>query len=467
MIEDSRSTRTERDHLGDMEISNDYLFGANTRRGVENLAISSRSIGSHEEFSKAFAQCKWAAALANFDHGVITAQQKQAIAEACCEIVDGQHRQSLVIDLLEGSGGTSTNMNFNEVIANRAQQLLGGQLGSYDMVHPNDHVNRSQSTNDVYPAAMKIATYASLGPLIAEVALLGKCLQTKAEEFKDVLHLGRTCLQDAQPMTLGQVFGGYAALTARLARELIAVGEKLLVLPLGGTAIGTGFGAPRGYRASVFKHLTGLTGIHFSPPENSFDAMQNMDTFSRVSAELRTCATSLAKVASDFILLASGPVGGIAEILLPTLQAGSSIMAGKINPVVPMSMVQLSFAVVGNDVCVAQAVQSGQLEINHFEPVVADRVFESMQLLTNGSRLFRQKCVAEIKANTAVNEANLMNSMALGTALVALIGYQQTSVLAHRSVAEGRPLIDVLEESSVMTRTEAIELLKAAATCDF
>jgi aspartate ammonia-lyase len=467
MNEKSQSTRTEHDHLGDMDISNDLLYGANTWRGIKNLTISPRTAGSHGEFRKAFAYCKWAAALANFDQGVITKQQEQTIAAACAEIVDGQHQQSLLVDLLEGSGGTSTNMNFNEVIANRAQQLMGGALGGYDLVHPNDHVNRSQSTNDVYPAAMKIATYASLGSLITEISLLGKCLQEKAIALKDVLHLGRTCLQDAQPMKLGQVFGGYAALTGRLSQELQAVREKLLVLPLGGTAIGTGFGAPQGYRASVFTHLAALTGVNFLAPDDSFDAMQNMDTFSRVSAELRTCATSLAKIASDLILLSSGPVGGIAEIILPVVQAGSSIMPGKINPVMPMSMVQLSFAVVGNDVCVAQAAQNGQLEINHFEPVVADRVFESIQLLTNGSRLFREKCVAGITANTAVNESNLLNSMAVATALVPLIGYQQTSILAHRSVAEGRPLIDVLEEAKVMTKSEAIKLLKTVATPNF
>ena len=459
--------RKEHDYLGEVDIPVDCLFGVNTRRGVDNLSISPRTVGSNAAFTTAFAQCKWAAALANFDHQVISALQKDAIATACAEIVDGLHADSLVVDMLEGSGGTSTNMNFNEVIANRAQQILGGALGAYDEVHPNDHVNRSQSTNDVYPSAMKMATHASLQPLIGEVTTLAACLAGKAAAFHDVLHLGRTCLQDAQPMRLGQVFGGYAALVTRLARALQSVRESLLVLPLGGTAIGTGFGAPPGYRTTVYRHLALLTGIAFTAPDDAFDAMQNMDTFSRVSAELRTCATAIAKVASDLILLSSGPVGGIGEIVLPAVQAGSSIMPGKINPVVPMSMVQLSFAVVGNDVCVAQAVQAGQLEINHFEPVVADRVFESIQLLTNGIRLFRDRCVAGIAASQAANESNLMRSMAVATALVPRLGYHKISAMVRRSVAEGRPLIDILEESDVLSKAEARALIEAAVTPAF
>ncbi|MDQ2779244.1 MAG: aspartate ammonia-lyase, partial [Pseudomonadota bacterium] len=456
--------RKEQDYLGEVEIPNAKLFGVYSHRDIENLTISPRTVGSNPEFSKAFAHCKWAAALANFDHGVITEEQKGAIAKACAEIVDGQHADSLAVDLLEGSGGPSSNMNFNEVIANRAQQLLDGELGVYDRVHPNDHVNRSQSTNDVYSAAMKMATYALLGPLIDEVTQLADTFKRKASEFDDVLHLGRTCLQDAQPMRLGQVFGGYASLVARLAGALKPVRDGLLVLPLGGTAIGTGFGAPAGYRSTAYRHLVKLTGIDYCAPEDAFDAMQNIDTFSRVSAELRTCATSIAKVASDLILLSSGPAGGIGEIVLPAVQAGSSIMPGKINPVVPMSMVQLSFAVVGNDVCVAQAVQAGQLEINHFEPVVADRVFESIQLLTNGVRLCRDKCVAGIVADRAANLNNLMNSMAVATALVPKRGYHKTSALVRRSVAEGRPLVDTLEESNVLSKTEAIALIEAAVT---
>ncbi|AZG11932.1 aspartate ammonia-lyase [Cupriavidus metallidurans] len=455
--------RTERDYVGEVSIPADMLYGVNTVRGFQNLTVSPLNVAHFPEFSTAFAQCKWAAALANRDTGVITAEECDAITRACDDIVSGAFSDSLIVDLMEGSGGTSTNMNFNEVIANRAQQLMGSEPGNYELIHPNDHVNRSQSTNDVYPAAMKIATYAMLGPLIDEVRMLARLFDRKAYEFADILHLGRTCLQDAQPMRLGQLFGGYASLTHRLAEELVAVRDKLRTLPLGGTAIGTGFGAPAGYRAAVYPHLSRVTGVEYQPPADPFDAMQNMDVFSRVSAELRTCATSLAKVAADLTVLSSGPVGGVGELRLPEAQAGSSIMPGKVNPVLPMAMIQLSFAVVGNDVAVAQAVQYGELEINHFEPVVASRVFDSITLLKNGIQRFGEKCVVGIQADVARNEKHLLESMAVATALVPTIGYAKVSKLARQSVAEGRPLVSILEETGLLSKQETLEAIKKAS----
>src|SRR5476651_1408661 len=456
-------SRTESDYVGEVTIPGDKLYGVNTVRGVENLSVSPLSIAHYPEFRDAFAQCKWAAALANRDNDVLTAQQCDAIVRACQEVIAGRFDDSLIVDLLEGSGGTSTNMNFNEVIANRAQQVMGHAAGSYEIIHPNDHVNISQSTNDVYPAAMKIATYAMFGPLITEVMKLAKQFDQKAEQFADVLHLGRTCLQDAQPMRLGQLFSGYASLTHRLATELANVRDKLRTLPLGGTAIGTGFGAPPAYRAFAFAHLEAITGIEYQAPSNPFDAMQNMDVFSRVSAELRTCSASLAKVASDLTVLSSGPVGGIGELTLPEAQAGSSIMPGKVNPVLPMSMIQLSFAVIGNDVAVAQAVQYGELEINHFEPVVASRVFDSIMLLTNGIQRFAQKCVAGITADIARNEQHLIDSMAVATALVPKLGYARVSKLARQSVAEGRPLLTLLDESGLLATDDMLAAIHEAS----
>lgn len=455
--------RMERDYVGEVAIPGNKLYGVNTVRGVDNLTVSPLTVAHYPEFRVAFAQCKWAAALANRDNDVVTAQQCDAIVRACQEVIEGMFDDSLIVDLLEGSGGTSTNMNFNEVIANRAQQHLGHAPGSYDVIHPNDHVNRSQSTNDVYPAALKVATHAMLEPLIAELGKLAAQFDSKATAFADVLHLGRTCLQDAQPMRLGQLFGGYASLTQRLVDELVAVRDKLRTLPLGGTAIGTGFGAPPGYRSAVYRHLCAITGVEYVAPSNAFDAMQNMDVFSRVSGELRTCAASLAKIASDLTVLSSGPVGGLGELRLPEAQAGSSIMPGKINPVLPMAMIQLSFAVIGNDVAVAQAVQYGELEINHFEPVVASRVFDSITLLTNGVRRFTQKCVAGMTADVARNEQHLMDSMAVATALVPRLGYAQVSKLARQSVAEGRPLLKILDESGVFTQDETLAAIDKAS----
>ncbi len=448
-------TRTESDHLGVVHIPAQRLYGVNTFRALQNLSVSARRLGDEPAFVRAFAQCKWAAALANQELGVIAADKAQAIVSACKEIAAGALREDMVVDLLEGSGGTSTNMNVNEVIANRAEQLLGGTAGQYERVHPNDHVNRSQSTNDVYPAAMKIAVHTLLEELIDEIERLAHTLQRKAAEFESVLHLGRTCLQDAQPMTLGQAFGGYASLAGRLAGSLSQARAQLLHLPLGGTAIGTGFGAPPGYRDRVFRHLASITGQPFAPPADAFDAMQNLDAFCRVSGELRTCATSLAKVASDLILLSSGPRGGIGEIELPTVQAGSSIMPGKVNPVVPMAIVQIGFAVTGNDMCIAQANQAGQLEINHFEPVVADRLFDSIRLMRKGLRLFGERCIERIKADVQANERHLMASTAIATALVPSLGYSAVSEIVREAHAEDRNFCDELGRRGLLDLEEA------------
>jgi len=458
--------RQEADCLGVVSLPRDALYGVNTVRGVANLTVSRDTIGSAREFIRAFAQCKWAAALANHELNVIDTEQCQAIVAACTEMADGAHDAHMVVDFLEGSGGTSSNMNVNEVIANRAQQLLGGELGGYDRVHPNDHVNRSQSTNDVYPSAMKIATVQLLAPLIVETEALAASLQDKARAFKDILHLGRTCFQDAQPMMLGQVFGGYAALTQRLAATLHTVRDDLRTLPLGGTAIGTGFGAPKGYKARVYAHLAQLTGVDFRPAADPFDAMQNLDTFARVSAELRTMATSLGKIASDLILLSSGPNGGIGELLLPAVQAGSSIMPGKVNPVVPMSLVQIGFAVTGNDVCIACANQAGKLEINHFEPVVAHRLYDSIHLLTHGVRLLREKCIDGIRANAAVNERHLLDSTAIATALIPKLGYAQVSAMVVDAAAQNRLLLDVLQDQGLLARADAIAFTRDATVVD-
>ncbi|QXI31224.1 aspartate ammonia-lyase [Pseudomonas vanderleydeniana] len=460
---DHRNARVEQDYVGEVSIPGDKLYGVNSARGLENLTVSPLTVAHYPAFRDAFAQCKWAAALANRDSGVLDSTQCDAIVQACQSVIAGECDDSLIVDLLEGSGGTSTNMNFNEVIANRAQQVLGHPAGRYDIVHPNDHVNISQSTNDVYPAALKIATYAMFTPLISEVQSLAVAFEKKAEQFADILHLGRTCLQDAQPMRLGQLFSGYASLTQRLAAELAAVRDKLRTLPLGGTAIGTGFGAPAAYRKAVYQHLSAITDVEYLAPSNPFDAMQNMDVFSRVSGELRTCSASLAKVAADLTKLSSGPVGGIGELKLPEAQAGSSIMPGKVNPVLPMAMIQLSFAVIGNDVAVAQAVQYGELEINHFEPVVASRVFDSITLLTQGIRRFREKCIAGITADAERNLQHLTDSMAVATALVPQLGYAKVSKLARQSVSEGRSLLAIMEESGVMTREQALAAIEKAS----
>ncbi len=450
-------SRTESDQLGEVSLPPDALYGVNTVRGVENLTVSSWPFGREREFVRAFAQVKKAAACANRELQQIDPARAQAIVAACDEVANGLWDAQFVVDLLEGSGGTSSHMNVNEVIARRAQQL-----GGID-VHPNDHVNRSQSTNDVYPTAMKLAVHAMLATTVDSLRKLAAALAAQADRLADVLHLGRTCLQDAQPMRLGQAFGGYAALIRRQADALELARAGLRALPLGGTAIGTGFGSPAGWRDAVYRHLCELTGVAFEPAADAFDAMQNLDAFARVSGELRNAATSMARVASDLILLSSGPHGGLAEIQLPAVQAGSSIMPGKVNPVVPMSLVQIGFAVLGNDVSVAQAHQAGQLEINHFEPVVASRIFDSIRLVTNGAQLLRTRCIEGLQAAVPVNEAHLLASSALATALIPELGYDATSRLVMEAQTAGRPLHDVLAERGVMTHEQALARLNAAA----
>lgn len=456
-------TRTEIDTLGEVYLPADALYGANTWRGVQNLGLSGRKLADEPAFAKAFAQCKMAAALANRDLGVLKPDLAQAIVAACQEVINGQHIEHLVVDLLESSGGTSSNMNFNELIANRAQQLLGMPLGRYDHIHPNDHVNRSQSTNDVYPSAMKIATHARMAGVIGQLEALAGAFAAKAEEFRDVLHLGRTCLQDGQPMYLGQAFGGYAALTRRLADTLRTVRLQLLYLPLGATAIGTGLGSAPGYKKAVFTHLSSITGVQFSEAEDPFDAMQNMDAFSRVSAELRTVATSLGKVAADLILLSSGPHGGIAEVQLPAVQAGSSIMPGKVNPVIPMGVVQIGFAIVGNDTCVAQCIQAGQLEINHFEPAVLSRVFDSLTLLENGVHLFCEKCIRGLQANSTQGEAAVLNSSAIASSFLEQFGYNTVSAVVKKAAHNNRPFLTEMQHQELITIDDARELVRQAA----
>lgn len=457
-------TRLEKDHLGDVSVNATALYGSNTHRGYQNLCFSQSALSTEPELVIAFAQCKLAAARANRDLGVIEPKVADAIAAACVELIGGEHAEHLVVDVMEGSGGTSTNMNFNEVIANRAQQLLGGSLGKYDLVHPNDHVNRSQSTNDVYPSAMKISAYSRLADLAKELSAFAHSCEAKSVEFKDVLHLGRTCMQDAQPMYLGQMFEGYASLAFRLSSMISNVKLQLLDLPLGATAIGTGFGSPPGYKASVFAHLREITGVEFAPAKNPFDAMQNMDTFSRVSAELRIAATSIAKIASDLITLSSGPVGGLGELLLPQVQPGSSIMPGKVNPVVAIGVVQMSFAVVGNDVCVAQSAQAGQLEINHFEPAILSRVSDSLSLLSNGVRLFRERCIDGLKADEARNVANVLNSSAVATAFIPKLGYDVTSMVVHEAQDAGLPFIEQMARRGFLTKEDSLGLVQQSAS---
>ena len=456
--------RYESDSIGERELPLGALYGVNTLRGMENFDISPQKIGNEPAFVRALAAIKMAAAKANVDIGAITRDQGAAITAACHEITTGQHHEQFVVDMLEGSGGTSINMNANEVIANRALQIMGFDAGEYRHLNPNDHVNTGQSTNDVVPSAVKLAVIEKATGLDHALGQLVDALQAKSQEFADVLKVGRTCMQAAQPMTLGQEFGGYAAAIARARSKTACAVRDLQTLPLGGTAIGTGLGAQPGHRDAVYRHLSDDTGLDLKPAENMFDGMQNSDGFARVSSEIRIAAELIGKISLDLIILSSGTRSGIGEITLPPVQPGSSIMPGKVNPVLPMMMQQVAYAVVGNDAAVSLASLGGQLEINHFEPVIASRMFDTIDLMTRGSRIFAEKCIAGIQANEEKALENLLGSSALATVFVPAFGYAKVSEIVKQAEAKGQLFIDAIVDLNLMSTEDAIRALRSS-TC--
>lgn len=455
--------RIETDGIGARELPDTALYGINTLRGSENSALNGEQIGDHPRLVKALAAIKKAAARANQEIGVLEPELASAIIAACDELLAGKHHDQFIVDIMEGSGGTSINMNANEVITNLALQILGHQPGDYAVLHPNDHVNKGQSTNDVVPSALKLAVYDATLPLVHALNHLADAFAARAEAFADVLKIGRTCMQAAQPMTLGQEFGGYASATRRQAAKIAAAATDLLTLPLGGSAIGTGLGSDPGYPAAVYRHLSGELVLPVRPADNPFDAMQNSDTFARISSEIRIAAETIAKIAHDLILLSSDPQTGLGEIRLPAVQPGSSIMPGKINPVMPMMMQQLAFALAGNDQTVALASMAGQLEINHFEPVIASRLFESTRLLTNGSLLFADKCVRGIEPRAERALELLLKSPALATVMVPVLGYTKVSAIVKQADKEGVSFVEAMVEMGLMDRERVMLLLKQAA----
>jgi aspartate ammonia-lyase len=455
-------TRDETDSLGTVAIPQQSLYGSNTARALENFPIDDRVLGQEFCLVQSIAQLKKACALANMKLGNLDQTVGSAVVKACDEMMSGTLNQHLLVPILEGSGGTSTNMNANEVLANRALLILNQQPGNYATVHPNDHVNCSQSTNDVIPSALKLAAFALVEESKHSLNNLAGALTGKTTEFSKVYRLGRTCLQDAQPMTLGQAFEGYAAVIGRAIDKISTQQQALLTIPLGGTAIGTGLGSNRGFQAEVFKQLGKITGLAVTPSKNRFDGMQNMDELQRLSAELETVSGAMAKIARDFILLSSGPAGGLAEITLPAVQPGSSIMPGKVNPVIPMSVVQLFHIVHGNHCCITMACQDGMLEINHYEHSLASRLFDSLHRITEIAGSFADRCVNGIEANVSRSMENLQNSYALATTLVPKLGYTEVSKLVKDSVRSQRPFLEIAQERNLINESEILELIKAS-----
>jgi len=458
--------RRETDSLGEIEVPGDKLYGSNTVRALANFPIAGRKLGEENELVRALAEIKKSCAHANLALGALDENLVDALSAACDEMIAGDLNQHLPVPLLEGSGGTSTNMNVNEVLANASLLKLGQTPGRYDLVHPNDHVNCGQSTNDVVPSAMKIAAFRLSAVVVLRLQGLAQALQRKSLEFDEVYRLGRTCLQDGQPMTLGQAFSGYHAVIERAAQRLAAQQQQLLTLPLGGTAIGTGLGARPGFRRRVFQRLREITGLATEPAANRFDGMQNLDEFQRLSAELETATAAMARIARDLILLSSGPVGGLAEISLPAVQPGSSIMPGKVNPVIPMSVVQLAQIVHGNHCCIAMACQDGMLEINHYEHSVASRLFDSLHRVAEISGSFERLCIDGIEADVERSLANLKNSFALATCLVPKLGYTEVSALVRQSVREQRAFLEIVQQRGLIQAGDIDDLIRDAVRVD-
>ncbi len=440
--------RVEHDLLGQKTIDDNCYYGIHTQRALENFRLSGRPI--HPELVKALVLIKKAAALTNCSTGCLEKKLSGAIVNACDEILAGNLENQFVVDCMQGGAGTSANMNVNEVVANRAIELIGGKKGEYSIVHPLDHVNMSQSTNDVFPTAVRIAAIRLLGPVSEVFAELQTALQEKEEEFSGILKVGRTQLQDAVPITLGQEFGAWAQAISRDRWRIYKVEERLRQVNIGGTAVGTGINADRRYVFSMVEKLRELTGIGLARAEYMMDVTQNNDVFVEVSGLLKTAAVNLSKIANDLRLLSSGPRGGLGEVILPPVQAGSSIMPGKVNPVIPEAINQIAFQIVGNDAAITLAAQSGQLELNPFLPVIAHNLFEMLELLHNGLRMFIDKCIKGIKADEARCSRLVEESLTLVNALIGHIGYEKASDLSKKCLAEGRTVKEVLLEEGLM-----------------
>ena len=457
----SAETRTEHDLLGEREVPADAYWGIHALRARENFPLLGRPPDAG--LVRAMALVKKACARANAELGFLAADTARAILAACDEMADGGLMGEIVVDALQGGAGTSLNMNVNEVIANRAEQLLGGSLGAYRLVHPLHHVNLHQSTNDVFPSALKVAAITRLHRLEKAIAALQGAFQAKERQFAGLVKMGRTELQDACPMTLGAEFSAWAEALSRDRWRVFKCEERLRVVNLGGTAIGTGLTAPRDYIFLVVEKLREETGFGLARAENLVDATQNADAFVEVSGILKAHAVNLFKISSDLRLLSSGPRAGLGELILPAVQAGSSVMPGKVNPVVPEAVGQAAMLVIGNDGVVTAAAQAGQLELNAFLPLLAHALLESLAVLEGAATIFRQRCVEGIEADAEACRAAVERSWATVTALLPAIGYERATALAAKARASGRPVAALAVEDGVLDQASVDALLSPEA----
>ena len=454
------TTRIEHDLLGDREVPAGAYYGIHTLRAVENFPITGIPVSVYPDLVNALAAIKQAAARTNRELGLLSPALADAIDRACDLVRQGRAHDQFVVDVIQGGAGTSTNMNANEVIANLALELLGHERGHYAALHPNEHVNMSQSTNDVYPTALKVAGYVGVQRLIGAMEVLRAAFDEKAKEFADVLKMGRTQLQDAVPMTVGQEFSTYVVMLDEDIQRLREASQLILEINLGATAIGTGINAHPDYARKVRDHLARITGIEVLTAPNLVEATQDCGAFVQLSGVLKRVAIKVSKVCNDLRLLSSGPRAGLGEINLPPMQAGSSIMPGKVNPVIPEVVNQVAFEVIGNDLTISFAAEAGQLQLNAFEPIIAHSLFKSVGHLRAALLTLAERCVRGITVNREALRHSVQHSIGLVTALNPYIGYVNATLIAQEALLTGASVYDLVVAKGLLSTDQLDQILQ-------
>ncbi|HEY0551130.1 MAG TPA: aspartate ammonia-lyase [Verrucomicrobiae bacterium] len=454
------NVRREHDSLGERDLPETAYYGVQTLRGMENFRFSGVRLSQFEHFVCGLAHVKKAAAMANGELGVFDKKKADAIVKACDEILAGKLHEHFTIDMIQGGAGTSTNMCANEVIANRALEILGHRKGQYEHLHPNDHVNGSQSTNDAYPTAIKIGVQLTLRDTLSALRELKLALEAKAKEFADVLKMGRTENQDAVPMTLGQEFGAYAVMVGDGMRHLIRAGEELLSTNMGATAIGTGINSPPGYAQLCTKYLAQVSGVPVKLADDLVEATQDSGEFALMSSSMKVAAVQLSKICNDLRWMSSGPRCGLYEIRLPAMQPGSSIMPGKVNPVIPEVVNQVCYQIIGMDTTVSMAAEASELELNMAEPIIAFNLLFGLTLLRNAAIILHSRCIAGIEANKERCAEYVKNSIGLVTALNPVLGYEKSAAIAKEALKTGGSVYDLVIAKGWLSKEKLDDLLK-------
>ncbi len=449
--------RTEKDSIGAKNVPEDVYYGVQSLRAAENFHIT--GLNMHPEIINSLAYIKKAAAITNCEVGLLDKKITQAIVQACDEILAGRFHEDFIVDPIQGGAGTSLNMNANEVIANRANEILGGKKGDYSMVNPNDHVNCGQSTNDVIPTAGKMTSLRLLKNLKKELMRLHTALNEKAEEFDGVIKMGRTQLQDAVPIRLGQEFKAYSVAVLRDINRMDKAMDEMRALNMGGTAVGTGLNADESYLRRIVPNLSEISDMELVQAYDLIDSTQNLDPFVAVSGAVKACAVTLSKIANDLRLMSSGPRAGFGEINLPAKQNGSSIMPGKVNPVIPEVVNQVAFNVIGNDVTITMAAEAGQLELNAFEPIIFYCLFQSIDTLGYAVQTFVDNCVKGITANETRCRYFVENSVGIITAICPYVGYQKAAEIAKEAIKTGESVRKLIIEQGILTEEQMDEIL--------